>query len=385
MKKVLHICNHDFYLIKFLKPIILEQLNNGYEVHVVCKINDPNFKFFDGVKIHNISYPISFFSVLKLIKSIGDMVFIIKKNNFFIVISHNRIASFVGRIASYICRIPIRIYFAHGFYFHDDQNKISKFITIQLERLLSKITSYTLSQSIEDLNFMTKLNYIKKNKISYVGNGIDEKKFSPVLEKNLLREKLDLPTDSFLICAVGRLVKGKGFQDLIRAFSIYNKKDKNSYLIIVGGNVAQDISKYENKILRMTKKLGIKDHIIMTGMVNNVQEYLGCSNVFVSASYREGISKSMLEAMNMEIPVVVSNIRGSREVIQDEFNGLLFKSKDFLELSQKLIYVKNNIEIAKKISKNARNLVQSFFTEKKYTKRQIDIFKKISEQTIKSS
>ena len=177
MKKVLHICNHDFYLIKFLKPIILEQLNNGYEVHVVCKINDPNFKFFDGVKIHNISYPISFFSVLKLIKSIGDMVFIIKKNNFFIVISHNRIASFVGRIASYICRIPIRIYFAHGFYFHDDQNKISKFITIQLERLLSKITSYTLSQSIEDLNFMTKLNYIKKNKISYVGNGIDEKNF----------------------------------------------------------------------------------------------------------------------------------------------------------------------------------------------------------------
>ena len=124
MQKILHICNHDFYLTKFLKPIILEQLNNGYEVHVACKVNDTKNKFINGVKIHNISYPLSIFSITKLITSIRKMNLIIKDENFFMVINHNRIASLVGRISSFVCNVRFRIYFAHGFYFHDDQNTI---------------------------------------------------------------------------------------------------------------------------------------------------------------------------------------------------------------------------------------------------------------------
>lgn len=378
MQKILHICNHDFYLTKFLKPIILEQLNNGYEVHVACKVNDTKNKFINGVKIHNISYPLSIFSITKLITSIRKMNLIIKDENFFMVINHNRIASLVGRISSFVCNVRFRIYFAHGFYFHDDQNTIVKYLTIQLERLLSKITTYTLSQSSEDMKYMIDSKYIPESKIAYVGNGIDEKKFSPITEKKMMRRKLGLPEKSFLICGVGRLVKGKGFQDLIKAFCILQKKDINSYIVIVGGNVAQDISKYESKILRMIKVLGIEKKIIMTGMVENVQEYLGCADVFVSASYREGISRSMLEAMNIETPVIVTNIRGSREVINHGMNGLLFEVKNYLDLSEHLINIKDNKLLSQSISKNARKLVQSFYTEEKYTKRQIDILKMIS-------
>lgn len=116
----------------------------------------------------------------------------------------------------------------------------------------------------------------------------------------------------------------------------------------------------------------------MTGMVENVQEYLGCADVFVSASYREGISRSMLEAMNIETPVIVTNIRGSREVINHGMNGLLFEVKNYLDLSEHLINIKDNKLLSQSISKNARKLVQSFYTEEKYTKRQIDILKMIS-------
>ena len=156
MKKILHICNHDFYLKKFLKPIVLKLDDENYEVHVACKVNNEDLSMFKRIKIHDISYPQSILSFYKLFLSFRQCFSIIKNNNYDIVISHNRIASFVGRASCFLSGNKNNIYFAHGFYFHDNQNYLSYFFSIQLERILSKITKHTLSQSLEDTKLMIK-------------------------------------------------------------------------------------------------------------------------------------------------------------------------------------------------------------------------------------
>ena len=267
------------------------------------------------------------------------------------------------------------MYFAHGFYFHDDQNFISYYLTVQLERLLQKITTHTMSQSREDMEYMISKGYISKKNITYVGNGINNEKFRPIKNKLLMREKLGLPKKKYIITAIGRLVKGKGFQDLIKAINIH--KQNEICLVIVGGNISQDISKFEQNIINLISSYNLSDKIILTGMVNNVEDYLAASDQFVLSSYREGVSRSMLEAMSCKIPVISSNIRGSREIIRNNLNGLLYQKKNVEELHSLIIKVKKSKKLREKIINNAYKLLNEFYTEPLYDDRQIQTVKRI--------
>lgn len=375
MKKILHICNSSFYLQKFLKTHIDDLVNNDYEVHVICNIEDKKFSFNKKVILHNVEFPKSI-SPIEFLRSIIKVNKIVKCYDFDCVISHNRNSSIVGRIATYFSEVPINLYFAHGFYFHDDQNFFSYFISIQMERFLQKITSHTISQSEEDINLMVEKNYIDKLKITHVGNGINTSKFRPVNDNTQLKKKIGLPVDSFIITGVGRLVKGKGFQNLIDAFYRISKSEKNCYLMIVGGVISQDISKYEKNIVNKIKKMHIEKKVILTGMVENVEDYLNCSDIYVLSSFREGVSRTMLEAMSCKIPVISTNIRGSREIIRDNYNGILYEKFNLNQLISSILKLKNNKELVKKITSNAHNLLYRFYTEELYNKRQLRIIKK---------
>ena len=375
MKRILHICNSSFYLKNFLKTHIDDLVNNHYEVHVICNIDDKKFSFNKKVILHNVKFPKSI-SPVEFLRSIIEVNKLVKSYDFDCVISHNRNSSIVGRIATYFSEVPINLYFAHGFYFHDDQNFFSYFISIQIERFLQKITSHTISQSEEDIKLMVEKKYIDKVKITHVGNGINVSKFRPVIDNIQLKKKIGLPVDSFIITGVGRLVKGKGFQNLIDAFYRISKSEKNCYLMIVGGVVSQDISKYEKKIVNKIKKLHIEKKVILTGMVENVEDYLNCSDVYVLSSFREGVSRSMLEAMSCKIPVISTNIRGSREIIKNNYNGFLYEKSNINELISSTLKLKNDKELVKKITTNAYNLLYKFYTEELYNKRQLKIIKK---------
>ena len=375
MKKILHICNTSFYLNNFLKTHINELVDKKYEVHVICSIGVEKLDINEKVIVHDIKFP-NTISPISFLRSILKVNKIIKAHDFSCVISHNRNSSIVGRIATYFSKVPLNLYFAHGFYFHDDQNFLSYFVSTQIERLLQKITSHTISQSQEDINFMIKKNYLKEKDITHVGNGIDNLKFKPNLKNNELKKKIGLPIDSFIITGIGRLVKGKGFQDLIDAFYNISKHEKNFYLLIVGGVINEDISKYEKKILRKIKKMNLESKVILTGMVDNVQDYLICSDIYVLSSFREGISRSMLEAMSCKIPVISTNIRGSREVIENYENGILYEKSNIKELYSAIIKLKNDKNLANKISTNAINLFNTFYTEKLYNKRILQVIEK---------
>ena len=375
MKRILHICNSSFYLKNFLKTHIDDLINNHYEVHVICNIDNKKFSFNKKVILHNVKFPKSI-SPFEFLRSIIKVNKLIKSYDFDCVISHNRNSSIVGRIATYFSDVPINLYFAHGFYFHDDQNFFSYFISIQIERFLQKITSHTISQSEEDIKLMVKKKYIDKVKITHVGNGINVSKFRPVIDNIQLKKKIGLPVDSFIITGVGRLVKGKGFQNLIDAFYRISKSEKNCYLMIVGGVVSQDISKYEKKIVNKIKKLHIEKKVILTGMVKNVEDYLNCSDVYVLSSFREGVSRSMLEAMSCKIPVISTNIRGSREIIKNNYNGFLYEKSNIGQLISSILKLKNDKKLVKKITINAYNLLYKFYTEELYNKRQLKIIKK---------
>ena len=214
--KVLQVCNSDHYLNHFLSPLIVGLNESGMIVDCVCSVDAISSTIVNSTnKTFNINFPDRILS-LSYFRSIYALSKILKNNNYDVVQSHNRNASSVARISSFLLSVPINLYTAHGFYFHDRQSKIAKYLTVQLERILSLITTYTFSQSSEDTNFMIDKGYISKAKILTINNGIPIERFL-LKNKRPADDKLKDGKTQYKIVATGRIVRNKGFADLIKA------------------------------------------------------------------------------------------------------------------------------------------------------------------------
>ncbi len=294
--------------------------------------------------------------------------------------SHNRNASIVARIAAWRERVPINLYTAHGFYFHDDQGRLARAATLRLEAALARITSFTLSQSSEDAELMTECGYIPSDRISVIGNGINTNVFRPGNDRREIEQRLGLSSARIRIASVGRLVRGKGFGDLLRAFAGIYSQRRDVELLLIGGNIAQDRSPFRREFETEVGTRGLSDSVIVTGIVDGVRDYLSACDVFVLPSYREGMPRALLEAMSMGLAVVATDIRGCREAIVHGHSGLLYPAHDIECLRRLLEGLIADPARRVELGRAARETALSRFDEAPYVRRQIEVIERLLEQ-----
>jgi glycosyltransferase involved in cell wall biosynthesis len=355
-KKILIICNSEFAYQKFIKETFFE-LKKKYHVDILIGLEEDMKK-----KFHNKSF-FYIYMPKKFIKFIIFMPFIIffilkkiKQNNYSLIIHNNRNASICSRIAIFFLKKKIiSVYFARGMYFHDNQNYILFFFSYLLEILLLFKTDLILSQTNEDINrikFFLNFFNIKKR---YIGNGTD------ILKK---KKKIKNKNQFIAIC---RITKNKGLEDLFFAFSEINKFYPKATLTIVGGPRSVEDYKYMEFL---KKKFDLKK-VLITGMVRNVKKYLFPHQIYVLPSYREGLSRSLLEAMSCGLIPIVSNIRGSREVIINNYNGVMYNFADKKDLFKKMKNILMlNLKKKNFLIKNSINTIRNKFLKKNYIKNQ---------------
>lgn len=372
--KILQVCNTSFYMEKFLLPLVAALHEDGFDVHTAYVGQVPDTT---PVTHHDIEV-IDSLNPVKMVKCIWALAKLMRQERFDVVNSHNRNTSFAARIAAFLVGVPCNIYTAHGYYFHDDQRPLGYKLTLWLEALLARITTATLSQSAEDIGVIQP--YAKHHEIHWIGNGIDANQFKPCSDRDTVRGQLNLEQGVFTVVAVGRLVNGKGFIDLIRAIRQLTERGRDVRLVIVGGNIAGDFQSSARQLHDALNDDLIKDRIRITGIVDNVNEYLACADVFVSPSYREGISRAMLEAMSCAIPVVVTAIRGAREVIEDRHNGFLFPPRDHDRLTDILDALYADDTLRASTAAEARATVLSTYTESAYLSRQVRAIRDVADK-----
>ena len=145
----------------------------------------------------------------------------------------------------------------------------------------------------------------------------------------------------------------------------------NINLTIIGGPISKNDQYFFNNLKNIIKKNKYGKKIKFTGITENVYFYLNKSNFYVHPSYREGMPKSLIEAMSIGLVPIASRIRGSREIINNNIHGFLFKSKSKNQLKLNLQKVLNlNENEYQKISYNSFKSVE-IYDEKSYLKRQI--------------
>ncbi len=380
--KILQICAVDFTIYHFILPLG-RGLRDAFEVHFasspgpyVQKIEAEGFRF-HAVPISRSYNLIAHFKAILAIKKLLD------REDFDVVHAHTPIASLLARFAAKLAGVPLILYTAHGFYFHDRMRSSVRRVFIGLEKLGGIVTDYIFTVSGEDRRSAIALKIIPKDRITHVGNGVDLERFNPdrfVGMRDDIRKKLGVSEDQAVVCIVGRLVREKGYVELIQAIEQVVKEAPEVLTLVVGGALESDYDDASSEIMNLVEQKGLGDHFRFLSFRADVEELLFASDLFVLPSHREGMPVSVLEAMAMGLPVVATNIRGSREAVRHGESGLLVEVGDVDGLARAIASLLMDGQKRASMGERAKSLAREYYSENVVIRKQKEIISRLLEQ-----
>lgn len=355
-KKILVVSTTDDMIGNFMIPHIKQMQQMGAEVHCACNKHSHHFdtvKEQTGAIMHDIYLTRNPFN-LKLFKGYKQLKALVKEHKFDLINCLQPVGGFMGRMIAKKFKLPC-LYTAHGFHFYEGCPIQNKIIYKTIEKYCAKFTTVLVTMNEEDYQASLKMKAKKKFKIN--GIGVDFSKYSRKenFNKAEFRKTLGLAEDDYVVVSIGELNKNKNTLRLIDAVSqVENKKVK--YLICGQGPLKEE---YEKKIA----ELNISDRVKLLGFRNDIPDILNCVDCYLMPSYREGLSKAMMEAMAYGLPVIGSKIRGNVDLIGDNEGGILVSPTDTTAFANAISELAENPE--KNIQCGTRNkeFVQNFSIE----------------------
>jgi glycosyltransferase involved in cell wall biosynthesis len=376
--KVCQLTNVGFALDKFLLPLIDAQLANGDEVIAVCANDEYVANLIElGYRVETLSITRGV-NPIKHIYSIWVIFLFLRKENFDMVHVHTPIAALLGRVAAWLCGVPLIVYTAHGFYFHDEMSYIKKSFFVVLERFAGRLTSLLFTQSSEDAKVAVIEKIMPKDLVFEIGNGVDISRFNPEIEivDNKIRSELGIPFNNFVIGMIGRQVKEKGILELLEAARVLINKHSDISFIIVGGRLNSDHAEGVEVAIRDAKEV-CGDRLVLTGMRPDIPQLLAAMDLFTLPSWREGMPRTIIEAMMMSLPIVATDIRGSREEVINGVTGLLVPVQNPKALTHAIESLYKDKKNSKKMGEASRKRALKLYNEKTVIKKQLKVIQSV--------
>jgi len=379
--KIIEVCAIDATMKSLLGELNIGIKSEGYDLTCVCSKGKNTKKLRDdGFNVINLNINRTINPLFNII-SLYNLYKLFKKEKPDIVHVHTPVAAALGRIAAKKAEVPIIIYTAHGFYFHKGMPRLKYNIILKIEKYLAKhYTDFIFTQSEEDRKTALENNFIDKSKILTIGNGADIwGEFNPVnIEKGKINEiykEFNLKENDKVITFIGRLVKEKGVIDLLEAFNNINFNYGKKVKLIMVGDIAQNERDKDTK--KKLEKYRNNPNVIFPGHRNDINNILYLTDVFCLPSYREGMPRSIIEAMAMECAVVATDIRGSREEVIDGKTGFLVPVNSINILSDKIKKLVKDDKLLQEMKIAGRRRAEKLFNEKVIVKKQIEVFSKL--------
>ncbi|MEB8108833.1 glycosyltransferase family 4 protein [Staphylococcus equorum] len=378
--KIIQVTAIDVTMNDFIYPLNKASEENGFEVHCVCSEGEYTQKIKnDGFYFHQVQIDRKI-NLIKNAKSIINMVKMFKSIKPDIVHVHTPVASVLARIAAKIAKVPNIIYTAHGFYFHEGMSKYKYNIFFFIEKIIGRFfTDYILTQSKEDYEIAKSHSFLKqKSNVIHISNGIDLKKeFNPEgINQDKIEEmkiKHNINDNNLVVTFIGRLVKEKGIIEFLESFKKI-KTDNIKYIII--GGLPQ--GERDQEAIKVIEKFKNNPDIIFTDYISNVKDYLYISDIFCLPSYREGMPRSIIEAMAMKNAILATNIRGSREEVIHGETGFLFDLYSSNKIAEYVELLNDNKEKLRYMQESSYERAKQLYDENNVIKTQIKLYRRIT-------
>lgn len=223
------------------------------------------------------------------------------------------------------------------------------------------VTHYLVQTEAAKKEWMERLKLPEK-KFTVIPNGIEPKDFDITIDKETKINEIGVKLDNINIVCVSKLREGKGHSYLLKAFDDVYKQYQKINLLIVGDGDQLD------NLMKQTASYESKKNIYFLKDRNDVKEILKISDIFVLPTEAEGMSNAILEAMASGLPIITTDISVNRELIKNNVNGVLIRTKNTQEIKKHLLAFLENTPLFKKFGENAKIEIARQFNLEKITR-----------------
>ncbi len=351
---------------------LLKGLRKQYNLVLVCapggelveQARSLGVKVYEVTELQRAISPRRDFIALKRIYSI------IKKEKVDIVHCHSWKGGVVGRIAARSAGCKNTYFTVHGWSLLNSNSKLVKAMYWTIEKLLGYITKKIVCVCEQDRLQGIQMKIARKDKFITIYNGIEER-YSTLSDELSYKLALNIEPEyrclqftnkdtkkkdsSIIIGTVGRLAPQKRVFETFKIIEKIIRKHTNVKLIWLG-----DGPQFEEAKVYVAEK-GLGNYIELVGNKQDVYPYLEQMDIFLLLSNYEGLPVSILEAMDVSLPVIASDVGGIREQVIDEETGFIV-SNDECMIIEKLLLLIENKKRCKTLGESGKQLLHSRFT-----------------------
>jgi glycosyltransferase involved in cell wall biosynthesis/ribosomal protein S18 acetylase RimI-like enzyme len=305
------------------------------------------------------------------VRAFRELRRIFRHERFDLVHTHNPKPGVMGRIAARLESVPRVVNTVHGLWATPEDRLAKRVPVLAAEWIAARCSDLELYQSEEDLRWARRLGVVRPGRWAHLGNGTDLERFHPGRrdEERIrkLRTQLGIGEDELVVGTVGRMVREKGYEDLFAAARIVRERVPGTRFLVLG---VSDPDKPD--AIPASAIEAVRDDLIFAGWREDVPDLMAAMDVFCLPSWREGMPRSAIEAAASGLPLVLSDIRGCREVIRDGWEGFLVPVGDPDELAAALIGLLRNPELRTGLGRAARVRATELFDERRVTRLVVD-------------
>lgn len=364
----------------------------GCSVHYAANMTDQSDLYDEeeirnlGICLHHIDIERSPYMLRRNRRAFLQLVHIVRKYKISVIHCHTPVGGVLGRLLGrYFKKDGIKIiYTAHGFHFYKGAPLINNSVYYCVEKLLAHYTDILVVINREDYASAAKFRLRKGGKIYKipgVGLDMDRYRFFTEAERQRTREKLGIRPDQFFIISLGEINENKNQIVVLRALAGMRDRGEDISKMLYG--ICGD-GFFREYMERQIVEMGLQDHVKILGYRRDVPRLLGCADVSVFPSKREGLGMAALESLAMGIPVIASDNRGTREYMTDGVNGYVCSADAAEEFADNIKKIRNmDREERQKMKIRCRDTVERF--EKHYTDKIMrEVYRKAAEMAMEA-
>ena len=289
--------------------------------------------------------------------------------------THNPKPGLYGRVVGRLRRVPVVVNTVHGLYATEDDRWAKRALVYSLEAIASRFSDAELVQNPEDLALMHRLHLSPKAEL--LGNGVDLTRFDATRfsaeARRARRASFGADDDTVVVGTVGRLVAEKGYPELIEAF--LGLPDRDRYRLVVAGGADPDKpDALDPHLLARAEAEGVQ----FLGQRSDVDALYAAMDMFVLASHREGFPRAAMEAAATSRPVIATDVRGCRQVVDDGRNGLLVPVHDPLALRAAIATLGTDAERRARMGEQSRVVAQERFDERRVVEIVLEAYARVA-------
>jgi glycosyltransferase involved in cell wall biosynthesis len=301
-----------------------------------------------------------------------------------IVHTHNPKPGVYGRLAAKAARVPAVVNTVHGLYALPSDRWRKRALVYGLERLAAACSDAELVQNPEDVPVLQKLG-IPPRKLTLLGNGIDLARFdADRVDSSIVaetRRRLGAGPDDIVCGAVGRLVWEKGYRELLDAAARLRDRLPQLRFVIVGPT---DADKRDALTPADMRRAESESNVQFLGLRDDVEALYASMDLYVLASHREGWPRSAMEAAAMGVPVVATDIRGCRQVVDDGVTGVLVPPRDSAALAAAVEQLAREPDTRSRMATAARRKARSDFDQQQVIDKTLAVYQQLVPATPRS-